>query len=96
VGQVPSHLEDQFTDYLQTHGKRLQFSQCADPCSAQLGLVLRAQQAGDIVLSRPVLVAEAWADRCWHTTERCVPRRLRASQRPPLRSPGTCRPSSTR
>jgi hypothetical protein len=48
-------------------------SQCADPCSAQLGLVLRAQRAGDLVLSRPVMVAEAWADRCWDTTEGCIP-----------------------
>jgi hypothetical protein len=73
VGQVPSRLEDQFTDYLETHNKDLQYSQCADPCSAQLGLVLRAQRAGDLVLSRPVMVAEAWADRCWDTTEGCIP-----------------------
>ncbi|MEU4040197.1 hypothetical protein [Streptomyces collinus] len=73
VGQVPSRLEDQFTDYLETHNKNLQYSQCADPCSAQIGVVLRAQRAGDLVLSRPVLVAEAWADRCWDTTEGCIP-----------------------
>ena len=73
VGQVPSRLEDQFTDYLKTHNKDLQYSQCADPCSAQLGLVLRAQRAGDLVLSRPVMVAETWADRCWDTTEGCIP-----------------------
>ena len=73
VGQVPSRLEDQFTDYLKTHNKDLQYSQCADPCSAQLGLVLRAQRAGDLVVSRPVMVAETWADRCWDTTEGCIP-----------------------
>ncbi|MEV7686310.1 hypothetical protein [Streptomyces bungoensis] len=74
VGQVPSRLEDRFTDYAETHEKDVQYSQCADPCSPQLGLVLRAQRAGDLVLSRPVMVAEAWADRCWDTTEGCIPR----------------------
>lgn len=61
VGQVPSRLEDQFTDYLKARDKDLRYSQCADPCSAQLGLVLWAQRAGDLVSSRPVMVAEAWA-----------------------------------
>ncbi|WP_245790710.1 hypothetical protein [Streptomyces monashensis] len=74
VGQVPSRLEDEFTDYLEARNRDLQYSQYADPCSAQLGLVLRAQRAGDLVLSRPVMVAEAWADRCWDTTEGCIPR----------------------
>ncbi|MCD0484858.1 hypothetical protein LO771_21305 [Streptacidiphilus sp. ASG 303] len=75
VGQVPSRLEERFIDYLGMHDKELRYSQCADPCSAQLGLVLRAQRAGDLVLSRPVMVSEAWADRCWDTTEGCIPER---------------------
>ncbi|AEY93976.1 hypothetical protein SHJG_8711 [Streptomyces hygroscopicus subsp. jinggangensis 5008] len=66
-------MEDQFIDYLKTHTKELQYSQHADPCSEQLGLVLRAQRAGDLVLSRPVMVAEAWADRCGDTTEGYIP-----------------------
>jgi hypothetical protein len=73
VGQVPSRLEDRFANYLETHDKELRYSQSADPCSAQLGLVLRAQRAGDLVLSRPVMVAGAWADRCWDTTEGSIP-----------------------
>lgn len=73
VGQVPSRLEDWFADFLQTHDKELRYSQCADPCSAQLGLVLRVQRAGDLVLSRPVMVAEAWSERCWDTTEGSIP-----------------------
>ncbi|MGW4884116.1 hypothetical protein [Streptomyces murinus] len=64
LGQVPSRPEGQFTDYLKTHNKDLRYSQCADPCSAQLGLALRAQRAGDLVLSRPVMVAGARVDRC--------------------------------
>jgi hypothetical protein len=75
VGQVPSRLEDRFTDYLTKCDKELQYSQSADPSSAQLGLVLRVQRAGDLVLSRPVMVAQGWADRCWDTTEGFIPRR---------------------
>ncbi|TVT41031.1 hypothetical protein FNH05_23115 [Amycolatopsis rhizosphaerae] len=67
-------MEDRFAGYLETHDKELRYSQCADPCSAQLGLVLRVQRAGDLVLSRAVMVAEAWADRCWDTTEGSIPR----------------------
>ncbi|MCF3132065.1 hypothetical protein IPZ69_17190 [Streptomyces olivochromogenes] len=66
-------MEDLFIEYLKTHKKELHYSQHADPCSVQLGLVLRAQRAGDLVLSRPVMVAEAWADRCGDTTEGCIP-----------------------
>ncbi|WP_199729327.1 hypothetical protein [Micromonospora sp. M71_S20] len=75
VGQTPSRLEGKFTDYLMAHSRELRYSQSADPCSPQLGLVLRAQRAGDAVLSRPVLVAKAWADRCWDTSEGCIPSR---------------------
>lgn len=75
VGQTPSRLEDEFSDYLVAHSMELRYSQCADPCSPQLGVVLRAQRAGDVVLSRPVVVAKAWADRCWDTSEGCIPPR---------------------
>ncbi|MFF4879425.1 hypothetical protein [Micromonospora sp. NPDC000668] len=75
VGQTPSRLEDEFTDYLVAHSREMRYSQCADPCSPQLGLVLRAQRAGDVVLSRPVMVAKAWADRCWDTNEGRIPTR---------------------
>jgi hypothetical protein len=73
VGQVPSHLEARLGDYAQTHDKELRYSQSADPCSEQLGLVLRVQRAGDPVLSRPVMVAGTGADRCWDTTEGSIP-----------------------
>jgi len=75
VGRRPSRLEDEFTDYLMDRGREVRYSQCADPCSPQLGLVLRAQRAGDAVLSRPVMVAEAWADLCWDTSEGRIPER---------------------
>jgi hypothetical protein len=75
VGQTPSRLEDEFTAYLVASGGELRYSQSADPCAPQLGLVLRAQRAGDVVLSRPVMVAKAWADCCWDTSEGRIPAR---------------------
>ncbi|RKR85892.1 hypothetical protein BDK92_0105 [Micromonospora pisi] len=75
VGQTPSRLEDEIADYLAAHSRELRYSQCADPCSPELGLVLRAQRAGDAVLTRPVMVAKAWADRCWDTSEGHIPTR---------------------
>ncbi|MFI7303981.1 hypothetical protein ACIBM8_12280 [Micromonospora aurantiaca] len=75
VGQRPSRLEDDFTEHLSAHGLELRYSQHADPCSSQLGLVLRAQRAGDVVLSRPVMVATAWAEGCWDVSEGCIPTR---------------------
>ncbi|GIG93424.1 hypothetical protein [Plantactinospora endophytica] len=75
VGRTPSHLEDEFADYLVARSRELRYSQHADPCSPQLGLVLRAQRAGDVVLSRPVMVATPWADRCWDTSEGRIPTR---------------------
>jgi hypothetical protein len=75
VGQTPSRLEDEFTNYLVARSREVRYSQYADPCSPQLGLVLRAQRAGDVVLSRPVMVAKAWADCCWDTSEGRIPMR---------------------
>lgn len=42
VGQTPSRLENEFTGYLVANSRDIRYSQCADLCSPQLGLVLRA------------------------------------------------------
>ncbi|MFF4161384.1 hypothetical protein [Streptomyces sp. NPDC001678] len=73
VGRVPSELEDAFAGYASANGHDLRYSQHADPGSETLGVVLRAQRAGDVVLSRPVLVASAWAERCCDVTEGRIP-----------------------
>ncbi|MFE1879951.1 hypothetical protein [Streptomyces diastatochromogenes] len=73
VGRVPSELEDAFVEYTSTHDHDLRYSQHADPGSERLGVVLRAQRAGDVVLSRPVLVASTWAERCCDVTEGPIP-----------------------
>jgi hypothetical protein len=73
VGCTPSHLENRFASSCTARGWDLRYSQTATPCVPALGLVLRAQRAGDVVLSRPVMVARPWADRCWDTTEGPIP-----------------------
>ena len=75
VGQRPSRLERDFTEHLAAHSLELRYSQGGDPCSPQLGLVLRAQRADDVVLSRPVMVAKAWAEGCWDVSEGHIPTR---------------------
>ncbi|MEU1518057.1 hypothetical protein ABZ490_38940 [Streptomyces sp. NPDC005811] len=75
VGQVPSKLADQFADYVSGQGLdgAIRCSQYGDLGADALGVVLRAQRAGDILLSRPVFVAREWADRVCDAWEGHVP-----------------------
>lgn len=73
VGRVPSELEADFVEYTATRGYDLRYGQYGDPGSEALGVVLRAQRAGDVVLSRPVLVAQSWAERCCDVSEGRIP-----------------------
>ncbi|MEU3558834.1 hypothetical protein [Kitasatospora sp. NPDC006786] len=73
VGRLPSELEADFVKYTATHGYDLRCGQYGDPGSEELGVVLRAQRAGDVVLSRPVLVAPSWAERCGDVSEGRIP-----------------------
>lgn len=75
VGQVPSELADLFVDHVVSKGLRddVHFSQEGDPGADELGIVLRAQRAGDILLTRPVFVAREWADRVYDTSEGPIP-----------------------
>lgn len=74
VAQVPSVLEDQFLEYATAQDKEALMSQHGDPGLEELGLVIRSQRAGDVVLTRPVFVAQEWAERCCHTDEGYIPR----------------------
>lgn len=74
VAQMPSVMEDRFLDYATSKDKEPEMSQHGDPGSDLLGLVIRSQRAGDIVLTRPVFVAREWAERCCHTDEGFIPR----------------------
>jgi len=62
VGRVPSQIEDDFIDYAVAHGvHQVSMSQEGDPGADEFGIVLRAQRAGDMLLSRPVFVAREWS-----------------------------------
>jgi hypothetical protein len=75
VGDVPSKLEDRFIDCMQAQGlgERVRCSQYGDLGSDEIGLVVRAQRAGDILLTRPVFVAHEWADRVCDPWEGFIP-----------------------
>jgi hypothetical protein len=74
TGRVPSELRQQFEDYVAAHGIGLFISSQADPGSEELGLVLRAQRAEDVLLTRPVFVAGEWAYRCGDASEGPIPK----------------------
>ncbi|WP_247594048.1 hypothetical protein [Streptomyces sp. S816] len=74
AGRVPSDLEDEFDRYLELQGQTIMYSQSWDPSSSLLGVVLRAQRVDDVVLTRPVFVSRAWADRCGDESEGPIPR----------------------
>jgi hypothetical protein len=73
TGCVPSELARQFGEYAASHGVRVAYSQHGDPAADEFGLVLRAQRAGDILLTRPVFVAREWAYRVGDVSEGSVP-----------------------
>ncbi|MFF4384773.1 hypothetical protein [Kitasatospora sp. NPDC001547] len=73
VGRVPSELEADFAKYTTVRERDLRYGQYGDPGSEALGVVLRAQRAGDVVLSRPVFVAPSWAERCADVSESRIP-----------------------
>ncbi|WP_229831515.1 hypothetical protein, partial [Actinoplanes ianthinogenes] len=74
VGQTPSVLASRFVDYLIALDHWIRYSGEGEPCSPDLGVVLRVQRAGDRVLSRPIMVAEVWTDRCWDGHEGLIPK----------------------
>ncbi|MFE1749212.1 hypothetical protein ACFW88_01425 [Streptomyces anandii] len=65
VAQVPSEAETWFVKHTEAHALDLFFTHAADPGSADLGLILRVQRAGDVVLTRPVFLIREWAEYSW-------------------------------
>ncbi|MGA5821323.1 hypothetical protein ACPC54_26055 [Kitasatospora sp. NPDC094028] len=55
------------------HGHELLRGPYGDPGADSLGVVLHAQRAGDVVLSRPVFASRDWADGCVHVPESPIP-----------------------
>lgn len=70
VGRVPSELTDQLHAYQEGRGMSPTISVEGDAASDELGIMVRAQRAGDILLSRPVFARfDGWA----HTVHDCIP-----------------------
>lgn len=70
VGRVPSELMDEFFDHLTGQGLTCLISVEGDAASDELGVMIRAQRAGDILLTRPFFAQpEGWAN----TVHDCVP-----------------------
>ncbi|MFF2363003.1 hypothetical protein ACFVU0_09820 [Streptomyces sp. NPDC058122] len=62
TGCVPSQLGD----WLLHRTARLSFSVAGDPIRTDLGLAIRSQRAGDIMLTRPLFLLHEWSD-LWHS-----------------------------
>ncbi|WP_053711259.1 hypothetical protein [Streptomyces sp. NRRL B-3648] len=71
VGRVPSELTERLHGHAEDRGMVPAVSVEGDAVVEQLGLLVRAQRAGDILLSRPFFAAgfQDWA----HTLHDCVP-----------------------
>ena len=57
VARVPSEIEQWIFDQVDATGWQLRYTHAADPELYELGLIVRVQRAGDVVLSRPVFLA---------------------------------------
>ncbi|MFE7381414.1 hypothetical protein ACFU9F_13710 [Streptomyces zhihengii] len=64
TGCAPSHVEDWLV-HRTTRPGSLAYSVAGDPVFADLGLAIRSQRAGDVVLTRPLFLLHDWLD-LWH------------------------------
>lgn len=64
TGCAPSHVEDWLV-HCTTRPGSLAYSVAGDPVFADLGLAIRSQRAGDVVLTRPLFLLHDWLD-LWH------------------------------
>ncbi|MFF3417403.1 hypothetical protein ACFYW9_22265 [Streptomyces sp. NPDC002698] len=71
IGRVPSRLEEEFERYAGDRGLERWHLIESEPHSEELGLMVRGQRAGDILLTRAFFVADFqdWA----YTLHDCVP-----------------------
>ena len=65
VARVPSEAEEWLLAYTEAHELDLIYTHAADPGSVDLGLIVRAQRAGDIVISRPLFLIREWVENSW-------------------------------
>ncbi|MEV4416418.1 hypothetical protein [Catellatospora sp. NPDC049609] len=65
VGQPPSRVERWLIEYTTIHGFDLRYQPEGDPGAPDLGLCMRAQRAGDVMLTRPLLMTAEWIRDPW-------------------------------
>ncbi|WP_158835875.1 hypothetical protein [Streptomyces sp. NRRL S-350] len=75
TGRVPSATDDAVYAKLRDRGmgEQIRFSQEGTYSYGEIGLLLRVQRAGDILLTRPVFAAPAWVERLGDTSEGPLP-----------------------
>ncbi|MEU6237541.1 hypothetical protein [Kitasatospora sp. NPDC047058] len=75
TGRVPSTTDDAVHAKLQDRGldKQIRISQEGTYSYGEIGLLLRVQRAGDILLTRPIFAAPAWIERLGDTSEGPIP-----------------------
>ncbi|MEL5954782.1 hypothetical protein AADR41_08380 [Streptomyces sp. CLV115] len=66
TGCTPSHVEDWLVHRTALRPGSLAYSPAADPVFVDLGLAIRPQRAGDVVLTRPLFLLHDWLD-LWHS-----------------------------
>jgi hypothetical protein len=54
VGRVPSHVEAQLLELMTACGLTLRYQWEGNPEAEELGLTMRVQRVGDVVLTRPI------------------------------------------
>ncbi|MEY9843071.1 hypothetical protein ABH940_000119 [Streptacidiphilus sp. BW17] len=70
AGQLPSELTERVWDYVTERGMDRTLSVEGEVSSEHLGFLVRAQEAGEVRLSRPIFVnCNGWA----HTVHDCIP-----------------------
>src|SRR5690242_9494286 len=65
VGCVPSEIERWISAHAKAEGLDLRYTHEGNPGSVDLGLIMRVQRAGDVVLSRPLFLIREWALEPW-------------------------------
>ncbi|MFB7126854.1 hypothetical protein [Kitasatospora sp. NPDC056273] len=73
VGRVPSELVADLTAHADTHDVYLQHTQLGDLASEELGFLGSTQRAGDVLLTRAMLVDSRWAERIGDHSETYLP-----------------------
>ncbi|MEV7373623.1 hypothetical protein AB0O51_22460 [Streptomyces sp. NPDC090301] len=73
TGRVPALLEDTILDLYSSRVRGVSYGPRGNPGIDGVGMVLRVQDTASGVMTRPVLVGRAWADRCTDDWEGSIP-----------------------